>query len=257
MKNFYKGGRGLCLPNMTVETQCIVSLRPKQRNQGAPQNNVCAIRRGAPVCAPNTTPDRKGQTRRSAPTLTVLIMIFICCLFNNPALAQSRDTLGAVDGVGEIKPLRVGLSVPEVFWTREHLFYINGDTVRRTLEEHRGKILVLDFWFSGCTKCLLHQKEINYFKEKYPDELAVVMVNSRKTREDYQKIADYVAKGRFRNAGMESLESIIEDSYLESLFPYTSYPSYFWINRSGILQTHTFRNLLDRNYQAPFIENKR
>jgi len=176
------------------------------------------------------------------------------------AQAQSRPPkvdLGAGAAEGLIQPVGLGQKVPDDFWTKEHLFFINGDTVRKTLEEHRGKLLVLDFWFSGCAPCLLHQKEINYFKATYPDKLAVVMVNSRKTREDYQKIADYVAKGRFRNAGMESLESIIEDSYLESLFPYTSYPSYFWINESGILQTHTFRNLLDRNYQAPFIVSKR
>src|SRR5690606_28342238 len=102
--------------------------------------------------------------------------------------------------------------------------------------------------------CLLHQKEINYFKAEYPDDLAVVMVNSKKTREDFQKIDHFVQSDRFKKIGLGGLVSIIEDCYLQEMFPYRSYPSYFWINKLGILQTQTFRNLLDRQYQAPFKE---
>lgn len=152
-----------------------------------------------------------------------------------------------------ITPIKIGQKVPEEFWSYEHLFYINGDTIRRTLQEHRGKMLVLDFWSSGCVPCLLHQKEINYFKEAYSNKLAVVMVNSLGTKEDYSRLKGYAEKGRFTRVGIDNLVSIIEDSYLERLFPYRSYPTYFWINESGILQTQTFRNLLDREYVAPFI----
>ncbi|NGM61926.1 TlpA family protein disulfide reductase [Sphingobacterium sp. SGG-5] len=191
------------------------------------------------------------------PMSLIVLIFFVFLLFVLfDVRAQSRQEVGTAEGQTPPQALMVGQKVPEEFWTHEHLFYINGDTVRRTLQEHRGKILVLDFWMSGCMPCLLHQREINHFKSAYPDRLAVVMVNSRRTREDYGKIDRFARSERYTSLGLGGLVSVIEDGYLEMLFPYGSYPSYFWINRRGILQTHTFRNLLDRNYSAPFMEKK-
>ncbi|TYR35119.1 thioredoxin family protein [Sphingobacterium phlebotomi] len=187
--------------------------------------------------------------------IRILCLGFLCfMLFNlSDAWAQSAESRTA-EGQTEIQPLQIGRRVPEDFWTKEHLFFINGDTIRKTLEEHRGKMLVLDFWFSGCSPCLIHQKEIREFVSEYPDDLAVVMVNSIKTKEDYDTIKKRYQNGRFKQFGVDEVESIIEDEYLSALFPSTSYPHYIWINHLGLLQLRTYRNLLDKNYVAPFIE---
>ena len=190
--------------------------------------------------------------------IRILCLGFLCfMLFNlSDAWAQSAESRTA-EGQTEIKPLRLGEKVPEEFWTREHLYFVNGDTVRKTLKEHRGKTLVLDFWFSGCTKCMVHQKEINYYKERYPQELAVVMVNSRQTNEGYEKIKTFMNTARFKRLAIKELVSIIEDDYLEMILPHIGYPTYVWINSSEVIQLTTFRNLLDRNYYAPFVEGRR
>jgi len=180
----------------------------------------------------------------------VLLGMFLFSLAE--ALAQSSSPEQAVARV-EVK---VGEKVPDEFWTREHLFYVNGDTIRKSFEAFKGKMLVLDFWFSGCTKCLVQQKEINYFKKAYADDLNVVMINSRQSKEDYFKLDKYFSSERFKRLGLTDFVSVIEDDYLEKLFEHSGYPSYFWINPSGILQLYTFRNLLDRSYSSPFI-NKR
>ncbi|MFD2557088.1 TlpA family protein disulfide reductase [Sphingobacterium tabacisoli] len=182
----------------------------------------------------------------------LLVSTIFCVLFSwslvSPAFGQEAD------GLNKVQPLTIGSKVPNEFWTHQHLFYINGDTVRQSLEEHKGKLLVLDFWMSGCTTCLRHQKEINVFKKSFADKLAVVMVNSKKTKENFEKIDWAVRSDRYKQLDIDHLESIIEDTYLERLFPYHCFPSYFWINENGVLQTHTFRNLLDNGYQAPYIE---
>src|SRR5690606_32680986 len=71
--------------------------------------------------------------------IRILCLGFLCfMLFNlSDAWAQSAESRTA-EGQTEIKPLKVGEKVPEEFWTREHLFYTNGDTVRKTLQEYRG-----------------------------------------------------------------------------------------------------------------------
>lgn len=167
------------------------------------------------------------------------------------AWARSRDDLEAAQR--RIEPIDIGLKVPEEFWTMEHLFFINGDTIRQSLQEHRGKMIVLDFWFSGCAPCLLHQQDIKQFTTKYKDHLIVVMVNSKATREGYEKIKNLYDKKYFERFGIQYLETIIEDEYLLSLFPHAVYPHYVWINEIERPQLMTSSNLLDEAFVAPFI----
>lgn len=151
----------------------------------------------------------------------------------------------------------IGHKIPLEFWTKKHLFYINGDTVRRSIEHHKGKMVVLDFWFSGCSPCLLHQKDIASYVGEYPDDLVVIMVNSVRggySNEGYDKIDSLYRKKYFEKFGITHFETIIEDRYLGALFPATSFPHYVWINSLGYVQLRTYRNLLDRNYSAPFID---
>ncbi|MGJ1408373.1 TlpA family protein disulfide reductase [Sphingobacterium thalpophilum] len=176
-------------------------------------------------------------------------------MFSLSAQTPRKDS--GADETAKIDPVSLGQQVHEDFWSKKHLFYSNGDTIRRSFDQYKGKMLVLDFWFTGCTKCLLHQKEINYFKEKYADKLVVIMVNSKNTRDNLEKINNMTKADWFKQLGITNFTSIIEDEYLSKMLPSNGYPTYFWINTYGILQLITFRNLLDRNYQAPFIDHKR
>lgn len=185
-----------------------------------------------------------------------ILLALMFHMFSLSAQMPRRDNGadGPIAGQSDIIPLKIGHKVPEEFWTKEHLFYINGNTVRKTLHEYKGKLLILDFWMIGCSKCFLHQKEINYYKKLYGDKLAVIMVNGVKTKNNYASIHSYLKNEWFRSLGLESFSSIIESSYLDQLLQPAGYPMYYWINQYGILQTVTYRNLLDRDYVAPFLE---
>lgn len=154
----------------------------------------------------------------------------------------------------QARPLTVGSKVSEDFWTREHLFFMDGDTVRKTLEEHRGKILMLGFWSTTCSRCMYYQPQIQSFVARHPDDLAVVMVNSVYPEQGVEFIRNYIASDRFRRMKVDSLYSVIEDQYLKKLFPHNGWPYYIWINRGGYVQTATFRNYLDTNYVTPFLD---
>lgn len=154
------------------------------------------------------------------------------------------------------EPLLVGQKVPDEFWKREHLFYINGETVSKNLEEYRGKLLILDFWSTSCASCLFHQKEIDSFKSSYKNDMNVIMVNPVKTKDNIDRIKIFYQNHYAVKNGIEKhFESIVLDDYLHRIFQFSGYPHYIWINKDGYVQTQTFRNLLDRNYVAPFIDN--
>lgn len=204
--------------------------------------------------ATTTHPATPVETQKKTFPLPLIraIALLVSFLFSYPTASPAFGQEPV--GVKETRPLQIGHKVPEDFWTTEHLFYINGDTVRKTLEEHKGKMLVLDFWMIGCSKCFLHQKEISHFKSKYKDDLAVVMVNGIRTKNDYSRIHQFLTNDWIKGLGLTHFSSIIESKYLEDLFVPPGYPSYYWINRLGYVQTITFRNLLDREYKAPFLE---
>ncbi|WP_146171067.1 TlpA family protein disulfide reductase [Sphingobacterium faecium] len=187
---------------------------------------------------------------KSIRTYSLLVLMF--SMFSLSAQTPRKDS--GADGQIAGKPLLIGQKLPDEFWNKEFLFFRDGDTLRRTLEEYKNKMIILDFWSSGCTPCLLHQKEIRYFADAYQDDLVVIMVNSKLTREKYGKLRALYDKGYFQQFGMKNLESIIEDDYLVNLFAATAFPNYIWINNIGRLQLKTYKNLLDRNYVAPFIE---
>lgn len=181
----------------------------------------------------------------------VCVTMCFIALFSNLVAQEPHKDRGA-DGQQTVKALLVGQKMPAEFWTREHLFFVNGDTVRRSLEKYKGKMLVLDFWASGCAPCLAHQEEIKEYTSIYKSDLAVVMVNGRNTRDSYDKLKRLYDKGHFEKFGITRLESIILDEYLTEMFSAFSFPTYAWINKIHRLQLLTYRNLLDRSYVAPF-----
>lgn len=191
-----------------------------------------------------------GNSVKNKVVLPYGLLCFMLIVLTH-ALAQSPQDRGAAGG--QIVPVDIGLKVPEEFWTKNHLFFVNGDTVRRSLQEHRGKTVILDFWFSGCVRCLLDQKQITKFTQEYKDNLVVVMVNSKLTRESYEKLKTLYDQGYFARFGITHFETVMDDEYLLSLFPHAVYPHYVWINSIERPELKTSRNLLDETYVPPFI----
>src|SRR5690606_33304465 len=106
----------------------------------------------------STSMDHTSSSSHILLLSTIFVLLNFCFISATHAQSQTHHSGGGAAPV--VKRLMVGQKVPEEFWTKEHLFFHNGDTLRQTLEEHRGKIVVLDFWYTGCSKCLIHQKDI-------------------------------------------------------------------------------------------------
>ncbi|MBD1423754.1 TlpA family protein disulfide reductase [Sphingobacterium chuzhouense] len=169
-------------------------------------------------------------------------------LFNlSTAQAQSPENGEAAKGQTEIRPLLVGQKVPHEFWTEKHLLYINGDTVRQDLSTYKDKVLILGFWATWCSPCLKNGTLIQEAIDQHPERFAYVKVNPVRTTDNISRIEKLLDGpiGRNYNLHKSNFSSIIEDGYLQTLFPHHGYPLYVWIN-NGIIQIMTFRNLFDQ-----------
>lgn len=153
-----------------------------------------------------------------------------------------------------ISPLMVGASVPDDFWTKKHLFYVNGDTVVRTLEEYKGKLLLLDFWATWCTICWSQMPKNEELITPYNGDVKVLLIDTKSTKDNFQKI-ELTYDKYLKPMGIESLESIYDDEYFEKLFPVEGYPKYMWISPTGHFFAATGRISVSKGHIDGILEN--
>ncbi|WP_286801725.1 MULTISPECIES: TlpA family protein disulfide reductase [Sphingobacterium] len=163
--------------------------------------------------------------------------VMLCCIalvsmFSLSAQTPRKDS--GADGLIKVEPLLVGQKLPEEFWTRKYLVYNNGDTTRQTLEAYRGKLLVLDFWATWCAICLGQMKDKDKLFSRFLDDAKLIYVNPTQTKDRYSniiKIQDKLAERSLTG----NFQSIIQEEYLQQLFPNRIYPRYVWIGPRGDL----------------------
>jgi len=175
-----------------------------------------------------------GTARKLKPYGLLLIMIVSSVSWSKPAEAQESRHSGGATGPVDVKPLMVGQQLPDEFWKKEYLVYNNGDTTRQKLDVYKEKLIVLDFWATWCAICLASMKETEQLFNKYPNDVKLIFVNPTETKDDYKKIAGM--QNQLSEMSLTgSFTSIIEDNYLNQLFPNSIYPRYVWIGPWGDL----------------------
>ncbi|AIM35485.1 hypothetical protein KO02_01525 [Sphingobacterium sp. ML3W] len=175
---------------------------------------------------------------------TYFLLVLMFHMFSLSAQTPIKDS--GADGKTKVIPLVVGQKVPDDFWTIEHLIYVDGDTIRKNLSEYKGKPLILDFWATWCGACLHNFKKLEELKKQHGNELAVLLVNPRKYRDNYEKIHRVFSQA-LPQLGVKQLSSILYDDYIMELFPHLGIPHYVWINARGRFTAFTDTGGLESN----------
>jgi len=171
---------------------------------------------------------------------SALLSILWFSMFSLSAQTPRKDS--GADG-SKIMPLMIGQRVPEDFWTREHLFYSKGDTIRQTLEAYKGRPLVIDFWGTWCVSCVKAFPKLGAMQKSFDGKLNIVLVNSIVTKDDFSKI-NQMKDGSLKNG---QLKTIFRDQYFAQLFPFIAIPQYVWINSRGIVEGVTGGRLVSEH----------
>src|SRR5699024_8456596 len=105
----------------------------------------------------------------------LLVLVFVC--FQFVCLAQESRDNGALKASDSIKPLEIGDEIPEELW--EAPFQVMNHPEGKetiTLNEYRGKLLILDFWASWCAPCVRSLRALDSIQTSFKDELAVLPI---------------------------------------------------------------------------------
>src|SRR5699024_4215398 len=127
--------------------------------------------------------------------------------FQFVCLAQESRDNGALKASDSIKPLEIGDEIPEELW--EAPFQVMNHPEGKetiTLNEYRGKLLILDFWASWCAPCVRSLRALDSIQTSFKDELAVLPI----TQESLEVVE---ANSNIKALG---LPSIVNASILKS-----------------------------------------
>lgn len=155
-------------------------------------------------------------------SLSFLFLVVSFCVFGQGNKAASFSALS----IGDKMPLSVWNKLPKKPTT---------------------KLVILDFWSTGCTSCMEAFPHMEELQERFPEQLQVVLMNPW---EDEAKVKERMSKmnvGRLKNemrpyAMSSVLPAITGDTVFKQLFPARSVPHHVWIdgNRTVLFITHGY-----------------
>jgi len=90
-----------------------------------------------------------------------------------------------------------------------------------TMKELRGKIVLLDFWTSGCINCMHIIPDLKRLEKKYRDELAVVGVHSAKflSEREVDNIREAILRYELEHPVVNDKDFLIWNTYGVSAWP--------------------------------------
>ena len=94
------------------------------------------------------------------------------------------------------------------------------------LEDYKGKVIVLNFWFIACKPCIMEMPHLNKFVEKYKDEDVVFLAIAN---DDKKQIENFLTKKKFDYTIAPNGRSIAYD------WGVNSFPTNIIIDKEGVI----------------------
>lgn len=128
---------------------------------------------------------------------------------------------------------QTALAIGEVMPDTKISYTLNDTIHPGSLPDKRYPLTILDFWATWCSSCIKALPKIETLQTAFSSDVQFVLVNSKSTRDNAHKVADFFLKWKTRTGKGLAVASVTEDSLLEKLFPHNLVPHYVWIDRAG------------------------
>lgn len=134
------------------------------------------------------------------------------------------------------KEVKVGDKMPDIPLGT----VVNNVTGKKRFSDFKGKLIILDFWDSGCSSCIAAWPHMSELQEKYKGKIQVFLVNHEETQKEIEdQLANIYKKKKIVYPA--NLPVIVSgkrgDNILDKLFPRHGETGYhIWIDGKGIVR---------------------
>lgn len=135
-------------------------------------------------------------------------------------------------------PLTVGQEIPDALWKASLVSVSPKMEKTISLEDFRGKAIIIDFWTSWCAPCLKNMPSLDSIHHANKKQLQVVMMNASTSQAGFVKerkfIKDYLAE---HNQFVTPL--LLRNDLYRQYFYFRVIPHYVWIGVDGKIKALT------------------
>lgn len=128
----------------------------------------------------------------------------------------------ATTSFAQNKSLKIGDSLPESFWTTP-LQVVNHPQKTIDLSEDKNKLILIDFWSTWCSACLMSLPKIEALQQKFGDKVKILPVSSQ----DKSAMDKFFTSSNGKK--YKNMPSTYDDKKLHDLFPHAGVPFIIWI----------------------------
>ncbi|MFC7526879.1 TlpA family protein disulfide reductase [Parapedobacter sp. GCM10030251] len=116
-------------------------------------------------------------------------------------------------------PLPTGEPIPDELWSVPLTLWnaANNSTKTITLNDYRGKVIILDFWATWCKSCITNMPRMHRLQDQFPGNIMVLPV----TYEPTETVAALFARSKAAGIGQlrGTFQTILLDATLKEAFP--------------------------------------
>lgn len=171
-----------------------------------------------------------------------ILTVFFCMFLSGMTIAQEKnraeDTRNneKIALLKQIVALAEGDRVPETLWNMPmRVVRHPAGLDRMTLQEYRGKLIILDFWATWCGSCVRAFNRVDYLQEAFQDEIRFLLVNSSGNGDTVASVRTFLQERSLKYPHGLQVPSVVEEPRLRHFFPHAYIPHYVWIDEEGIV----------------------
>lgn len=151
-------------------------------------------------------------------------------IFCRGILSLVFTLVAATTAFAQNKSVKVGETLPDNFWTTSFPV-VNHSQKTLNLSEDKSKLILIDFWNTWCSACLVNIPKITSLQQKFGNKIRILPVSNQ----DKPALDKFFASQNGKK--YNTLTSVYKDSYFHQLFPHAGVPFIIWIKDGKLLST--------------------
>lgn len=105
---------------------------------------------------------------------------------------------------------------------------INSSVTNANISDFKGKLIILDFWGTGCTACIHAFRKIDSLQKKFAGKIQFIAVNN----ESQDSTIRFFTRLK-KHLKIPDIPFVTGDTILSNLFPHMYVPHHVWIDSAG------------------------